>query len=80
MPLFDFRCRKCGATFEALVRKSEPTCKECGAADLERLVSLPALKSETTRALAMRAARKRDKTQATDRVEAQRYYEAHHDD
>ena len=40
MPLFDFRCRACGAQFEALVRApSAPACPSCASADLERLVT-----------------------------------------
>ena len=40
MPLFDFRCRPCGAEFEALVRPpQEPACPSCGSADLEKLIS-----------------------------------------
>ena len=40
MPLYDFRCRACGAQFEALVRDGHETlCRACGATDLERLTS-----------------------------------------
>ena len=40
MPLFDFRCRACGATFEALVRPpADPVCPACHATDLERLIT-----------------------------------------
>jgi putative FmdB family regulatory protein len=40
MPLYDFRCRACGAQFEALVREGhELLCRSCGAKDLERLAS-----------------------------------------
>ena len=44
MPIHDYRCRSCGAEFEALVRASSPppACPSCGADQLERLVSLPA--------------------------------------
>ena len=80
MPIYEFTCKSCGNDFEALVRKNEPKCPKCGKADLERKLSLPAVKSESTHDKAMRAAKKRDKTQAVDRVEAQRAYEAHHDD
>jgi predicted DCC family thiol-disulfide oxidoreductase YuxK len=48
--------------------------------ELERRFSLPSVQSEQTHSLAMKAAKKRDKTQATDRVEAQRAYERNHDD
>lgn len=81
MPIFEYNCRACTHQFEALVRGGKtPVCPECKSEDLEKLFSLPAVKSDTTRDLSMRAAKRRDKTQATDRVEAQRYYEAHHDD
>jgi len=43
MPIHDFRCSACGATFELLVRGStEPACITCGSTALERLVSLTA--------------------------------------
>lgn len=80
MPIFEFTCRRCGHAFEALVRKSAPKCPSCGAEDLERQFSLPNVKSDSTHAKAMRAAKRRDHQQATDRVEAQRAYEASHDD
>lgn len=40
MPLYDFRCRGCGATFETLVRQGyTPACPSCASTDLERLLS-----------------------------------------
>lgn len=80
MPIFEYRCG-CGHQFEALVRpgKHPPPCPACGATGLERLFSLPAVKSETTRANAMKAARARDGKQATERVNEQRNYEKNHD-
>ena len=58
MPIFEYKCRGCGHEFEALVRKSDiPACPSCNGTDLERLLSLPALKTETTKAQAMKAAR-----------------------
>lgn len=43
MPLFDFHCRHCDATFELLVRSSDtPACPTCGRQDVEKLVSAPA--------------------------------------
>jgi putative FmdB family regulatory protein len=81
MPIFEYSCRACAHQFEALVRGTKtPVCPECQSADLERLLSLPAVKSETTRDLAMRAAKRRDHIQATERVNEQRNYELHHDD
>lgn len=80
MPIYDYRCRKCGETFETLVRgTTTPSCPACKSADLERLLSLPAIKSETTHALAMQAAKRRDKAQGKERNAAQREYELNHD-
>ena len=81
MPIYEYVCKKCGHEFEKLVRGGKtPACAACGAVDVERVFSLPNVKSETTRAQAMRAAKKRDKAQATDRVQAQIAYEKSHDD
>lgn len=81
MPIHEYACRDCGHEFEKLVRKEgSPPCPSCGAERVERLLSLPSVSSETTKGKAMRAARKRDQAQATDRVEAQRAYERNHDD
>jgi len=81
MPIYDYSCRGCGHTFEALVRGSSiPSCPECRSEDLERLPSLPAVRSESTKQQALRSAKQRDTRQANERVHAQREYEAHHDD
>ncbi len=54
MPLFDFRCRACGETFEALVRPGHPpACPACQGTDLERQLSTFAMTSrEQTQARA----------------------------
>ncbi len=41
MPMYEFRCRKCGATFEELVKRAdeEIKCPKCGSARLEKLFS-----------------------------------------
>ncbi len=37
MPIFDFRCDKCGHEFEELVRGSDkPVCPECGSPKLTK--------------------------------------------
>ena len=80
MPIYEYRCEACSHEFEALVRSSDtPVCEKCASPKLARLLSLPAIKSETTSELAMRAARKRDKAQGQERVAAQREYERNHD-
>lgn len=50
MPLYEYRCRACAHEFEALVRPGDaPACRACGSPDLERLLSLFAVDSDTTR-------------------------------
>ncbi len=81
MPIFEYRCRGCGHTFELLVRKTTTLeCPKCQSVDLERQVSVPAVQSESTHGLAMKAAKKRDSRAARDMNRAQREYELHHND
>jgi putative FmdB family regulatory protein len=81
VPIYEFKCRGCGRTFETLVLKNTtPACPECQSEDLERQLSVPAVKSESTHALAMKAAKKRDAKQASENNRAQREYELHHND
>ncbi|HEU5315448.1 MAG TPA: zinc ribbon domain-containing protein [Chloroflexota bacterium] len=46
MPLYEYRCRRCGAHFEKVVRwgtdDREVTCPACSAKEAERRLSLPA--------------------------------------
>jgi putative FmdB family regulatory protein len=81
MPIYEYACRSCAHRFELLIRDTSatPACPECKSADLEKLLSLPAVKSDTTHALAMKAAKKRDARQATQRINTQAEYEANHD-
>jgi putative FmdB family regulatory protein len=81
MPIYEYACRSCKNEFELLVRSSTvPACPNCQSQDLERKLSLPAIKSETTHAQAMSAAKRRDKKQAGEINRAQREYEQHHND
>ena len=82
MPIFEYSCKGCGTQFEALVRPNGavPTCPSCNGAELEKLISSPAIKSETTHALAMKAAKKRDKIAGAEKAREQREYELHHND
>ena len=81
MPIFDFSCHACDARFELLVRaSSSPVCPTCGSANLEKLFSMPAVRSESTRDVVKRETTARDRAQGRERVEAQRSYERHHDD
>jgi putative FmdB family regulatory protein len=81
MPIYEYRCKDCGNEFEALVRKSDvPACPGCSGTELERLLSLPALQTETTKAQALKAAKKRDHAQGTERTIEQLKYERSHND
>lgn len=82
MPIFEYACKKCGKEFELLVRPNgeTPACPACQGTELEKLLSIPAVKSESTHALALSAAKKRDQKQATHNARVQREYELHHND
>jgi putative FmdB family regulatory protein len=84
MPLYDYQCRACGHRFEALVRAGSdaPTCPSCRSADLERLLSMFAVSSETTRQANFEAARaKHNRSQKDKNVaeaeEVRRHAEEH---
>lgn len=81
MPIYEYACRACGHEFETLVRTgSTPACPKCQGAELERLHSLPAIKSDSTHGLALKAARQRDAKQASVNARVQREYELSHND
>lgn len=41
MPIYGYECKKCGSTFQTLVRSGEtPECPSCGAVELEQQLSL----------------------------------------
>lgn len=44
MPMYAFRCGKCGHEYEELVRQfgQAVPCPKCGSAEVERMVSAPA--------------------------------------
>ena len=80
MPIYEYVCNDCTQQFEVLVlRQDTPACPSCDSVDLRRVLSVPRVKSSSTRDLAMRAAKKRDRSQAWERVNEQRKYEESHD-
>ncbi len=80
MPIYDFICQDCNNEFEALVRGSVlAKCSACGSEKLERQLSMPNMKTESTKAMSMAAAKRRDKSQGAERVYTQREYEKNHD-
>lgn len=49
MPIYEYRCDDCGATFEALVRgRGAVTCPACGSGSLKKLLSAPTILSGRT--------------------------------
>ncbi len=42
MPIFEYRCRECGAKFERIVSSSKDaaSCKQCGSEHLDQLHSV----------------------------------------
>ncbi len=80
MPIYDFRCKRCDATFERLVRgATAPVCPMCGSSEGERLFPATVVHSEVTRAAVHAETRRRDAARARDRVHEQRRYERNHD-
>ncbi|MGD9854227.1 MAG: zinc ribbon domain-containing protein [Planctomycetaceae bacterium] len=48
MPLFEYRCRKCGRQFEQLVRRGETaSCPNCAHTQVEKLMSAAATRSSS---------------------------------
>ena len=81
MPIYEYSCNSCHHQFEVLVRSSQtPVCASCGSADLDRIFSLPAVKSDDTHARALGAAKRRDKAEAKDKAHEQLKYERSHND
>jgi len=54
MPIFEYRCRECGATFEVLVSasRSAAPCKNCGSQNVEQLLSVFAVVGASSAAAA----------------------------
>ena len=80
MPIYEYVCGDCGTQFELLVRGGKtPSCPSCESENLDRQLSLPRVKSSSTKDMAMRAAKKRDANQAKDRMHERIRYEESHD-
>jgi putative FmdB family regulatory protein len=51
MPVYEYRCRHCGTSFEHLLLRASPParCPGCSGGDLEQLISAFGMSSESTR-------------------------------
>ena len=60
MPIFDYKCRKCGEQFELLLLKGTVAeCPACQEQDLEQLISGFAVSSDGIRQANLQAARRK---------------------
>ena len=60
MPIYDYRCRACGQSFELLVLKTTvAACPDCESRELEQLISGFAVSSESIRTSNLQAARRK---------------------
>jgi putative FmdB family regulatory protein len=81
VPLYEYSCHACGATFEALIRPPDatvPACPSCRSADVERLISLFAVDSDSTRKANLEAGRRHLRKEQVDKAVADREEIEHH--
>ena len=49
MPIYEYHCRNCEATFETLVQAgADATCPHCGGSSLDKLLTTPFISSGRT--------------------------------
>lgn len=76
MPIYEYKCRSCQHYFEELVKLGRsPDCPSCGGRELEQLVSLPAVSTESSRERSLGRARKRAGKEHKEKKHAQAEYE-----
>ena len=76
MPIYEYKCRGCEVEFEELVKLGEvPDCPSCGGSDLDKLVSLPAVSTESSRKRTSAIARKATSEVRREQKHAQSVYE-----
>jgi len=53
MPIYEYRCQKCGGVTELLIRSEQDEdaiqCRHCNSPSLQRLLSLPAVGPQSSR-------------------------------
>ena len=81
MPIYEYECRGCGRQFEYLVLPSSPApeCPSCKHQDLQKMISLCAVSSESTKQANLSAARKQSQAVYRDK-QHEEHKLAHHDD
>ncbi len=82
MPIFDYKCRKCGNSFEALVLRpatESARCPACQGEDLEQLLSAFSANTADRSKAAFNVARKKtEKSLGEQRAAQQKEWEDHH--
>ena len=72
MPLLEYECLDCGEAFEILIRNSiVAACPSCESRNLNQLISLFSVSSETTRQTNLTAARKKNAPAQMDKAIAE---------
>jgi putative FmdB family regulatory protein len=79
MPIFEYECLACEQQFEYLQRagSSPAACPSCGAERVQRLISLCAVSSESSRAANLRAAHHSAAAKRQDKQRSE--HSQHHD-
>ncbi|HEY4360999.1 MAG TPA: FmdB family zinc ribbon protein [Bryobacteraceae bacterium] len=83
MPLYEYRCKQCGTSFEYLVLHSSPAarCPECSGQTLEQLISAYAVSSEGSRQANLSAQHRKVAAVRKDRVRGEhRHLHEHFED
>jgi putative FmdB family regulatory protein len=81
MPLYDYACSDCGEHFEALVlRNNTASCPKCQGQNLEQLISLFAVDSESVRQGNIKKARAKNAKIQRDKSMAEQEAIANHHD
>lgn len=80
MPIYEYKCRGCGHRFEALVLPRHPAaeCPSCQKSDLEQLISLCAVSSESTREANLSAAHSKAAAVRKDKLHENHKHEHQH--
>jgi putative FmdB family regulatory protein len=81
MPIYDFKCADCGEEFEAFIRGTDTAaCPSCQGSNLEQLISMFAVDSESTRQSHLKVAREKNKKIQRDKAIAEHEQAHNHHD
>jgi putative FmdB family regulatory protein len=79
MPIYEYECRECGHRFEAIVRVTDsPNCPSCDGTALDRLISMFAVDSGSTRQRALTSIQRQNAKTTRDKEHADFEYDKKH--